>query len=263
MKWTPEAENLIRKVPFFVRKKVRKKVEDYVEAQGKVRVEAHDIQAAKKQFLDNMASQIKGYQAEACFGASGCPHRANPSDALMDRIETCLESHDILGFLKQHVGNDLKYHHEFRVTTADCPNACSQPQIRDVGIIGARLPGLTHDPCSRCEACVKVCKENAITIDEQDDRPVINTNTCVLCGKCIDACPTGTLSEAGKGYRVQLGGRLGRHPRLAMELKGILTEDEVLDVLENVLKFYKTHSKNGERFSRLLTANDLDRIHRS
>ena len=29
---------------------------------------------------------------------------------------------------------DLKFHHEFRVTVADCPNSCSQPQIKDIGI---------------------------------------------------------------------------------------------------------------------------------
>ena len=34
MKWTPEAENAIKKVPFFVRKRVKKRVEDEARKAG-------------------------------------------------------------------------------------------------------------------------------------------------------------------------------------------------------------------------------------
>ncbi|MCK5543545.1 MAG: hypothetical protein KAI40_12720 [Desulfobacterales bacterium] len=75
-----------------------------------------------------------------------------------------------------------------------------------------------------------------------------------MCKKCIKACPTETIIEKKKGFRVLLGGRLGRHPRLAMEIPGLKTHDQVLEIIQNCLKFYKEKSKNGKRFSHVLTS---------
>ena len=58
-----------------------------------------------------------------------------------------------------------------------------------------------------------------------------NEITCQKCGRCIAVCPSGTIKQGQKGFRVQLGGRLGRHPRLGMELPGILKPEQVLEVL--------------------------------
>ena len=65
-------------------------------------------------------------------------------------------------------------------------------------------------------------------------------------------CPTGTLDTAETGYRVLLGGRLGRHPRLGMEVPGILSHDEVVALVRRCLEFYKRHSRGGKRFSHVL-----------
>ncbi len=69
-------------------------------------------------------------------------------DELYRRLEELLQSEDLLGFLRQRVRGDLKFHHEFRISLADCPNACSQPQIKDVGILGAVDVRLTGEPCT-------------------------------------------------------------------------------------------------------------------
>jgi len=166
----------------------------------------------------------------------------------------------LVGFLKANVKGDLKFHHEFRITLADCPNACSQPQIKDIGIIGACAPRLTAEPCTLCEACVEACKENAISLDTAKESPRIDMDRCLYCGKCMQACPTGTIAEGNKGYRVQLGGKLGRHPRLAKELPGIYSEEQVILVVKECLQFYKNTSKNGERFGQLLTPDDFDQL---
>ena len=60
----------------------------------------------------------------------------------------------------------MKMHHEFRVSISDCPNACSRPQIADLGLIGARRPRVTDETCSQCGACVEVCREEAISLRE-------------------------------------------------------------------------------------------------
>lgn len=273
MKWNADAEAAIRKVPFFVRKKVRATIEAQVRELGRDTVTAEDTARARKKFMSSMASDIKGYQCDTCFGASGCPNRIRISDTLVQDLETVLAEAGLLEFLKSTVTGDLKYHHEFRVTTADCPNACSQPQIKDMGIISARVPRVSGQECTGCNACVNVCRDAAISLDDavslnkttgsptpDNPTPVIDPDLCQKCGQCIDACPAGCLEEAASGYRVQLGGRLGRHPRLAMELDGIHSSQEVLTILKNALALYKSRSTNGTRFSHILTPADLQNL---
>jgi anaerobic sulfite reductase subunit C len=257
MNWSDEAEQAIKKVPFFVRKKVRARVEKEAAETGKSKITLAEVQATRNRFLNHMESEVKGFQVEACFGSSGCPYRVVNSEKLQQNIEALLQKEDILGFLKNRVSEGLKFHHEFRVSLADCPNACSQPQIRDVGIIGASLPMITNKECSHCNQCVEACQENAVTVSLNMDAPRIDKNACVRCGKCISACPTGTIDKERDGYRVLLGGKLGRHPKLAVELPGIYNEVEVLTILKQCIAFYKQKNRRGERFGEILEKHPL------
>jgi sulfite reductase beta subunit-like hemoprotein len=68
------------------------------------------------------------------------------------------------------------------------------------------------------------------------------------------------------GYRVQLGGKLGRHPRLARPLPGIYPENSVLSIVGDCLAYYKENSRKGERFAEICTdafVDDLARRYRS
>lgn len=257
MNWTPEAEDAIKRVPFFVRKRVRARVEKEAQAAGRSVVSLADVKTTQARYLANMGSEIKGYQIETCFGPRGCPNRAMISDQLVEQIESDVQEEDLLGFLKQNVKGDLKFHHEFRISLADCPNACSQPQIKDIGIIGACAPWITEEPCSLCEACVEICREDAIVLDSEKQGPVIEDDLCLQCGKCIAVCPTGSLAEGQKGYRVQLGGKLGRHPQLAKELPGVYTKDQVRQIVKDCIRFYKERSKGGKRFAQILQPDDF------
>ena len=260
MEWTKEAEESIQKVPFFVRKRVRARVEKEAKNTGKKVVSLSDVKATQARYLSGMASEIKGYQIDTCFGPSGCPNRVAISDQLLQKIESLVKEKDLLGFLKKRVDGDLKFHHEFRITLADCPNACSQPQIKDIGIIGACTPRLSEEACTLCEACVDACRENAITLITENEGPQINLTQCLYCGACMKVCPTGTILEGAQGYRVQLGGKLGRHPRLAKELPGIYEELQVLQIVKDCLDFYTQNSKHGERFGQILTSADFEKI---
>ncbi|MBW1993979.1 MAG: 4Fe-4S dicluster domain-containing protein [Deltaproteobacteria bacterium] len=262
MQWTPEAEAAVKRIPFFVRKRVRARIEKEAGEAGKNLISLEDVNATKARYLESMESEIKGYQLDTCFGPSGCPNRATIGDELIAKLESLLRKEDLLGFLKQRVKCDIKFHHEFRVTVADCPNACSQPQIKDIGIIGACLPKLSIEPCSRCEACVETCREQAIILYEEQPVPNIDYRKCLGCGKCIPVCPTGTLVEGKKGYRVQVGGKLGRHPRLAREIPGIFDENQVLNIVKACIDFYKKNSISGERFAEILTEAEFLRLSR-
>ena len=259
MEWSQEAEEAVKKVPFFVRKRVRKRVEDEARQAGKGKISLRDVRLTQKRYLAKMAEEVTGYALETCFGPGGCPNRAiGEKDQLLEHIEERLKAADLRAFLEERVNGELRHHHEFRVSVADCPNACSQPQIRDVGIIGACEPVVGETPCSLCRKCVEVCGEDALFLAETAESPAVDRDRCVKCGQCIRVCPTGTLVAGRAGYRVLLGGKLGRHPRLARELEGLHSEAEVLEILERCIAFYKAHSEHGERFSELYRdAEDL------
>ena len=257
MQWSDDAETAIKKVPLFVRKRVRARVEKEAVAGGKNLITLAEVKATQARYLGKQEHEIKGYQVGRCFGSSGCPNRAIISDNLVEKIEAIFKDADILGFLRQTVAGDLKFHHEFRVALADCPNACSQPQIKDIGIIGAAIPDVTDAACSNCEACVDECREDAVQLPESGEGPLIDYQRCLSCGRCMAVCPTGTLATGQSGYRVQLGGKLGRHPRLARELPGIFTEDQVLDIIRDCIALYKKKSRGGTRFAEILSEKDF------
>lgn len=260
MKWSPEAEEAVKKVPFFVRKRVRGRVEKEAKDAGRRAVSLSDVKATKARYLSNMKSEIKGFQLDSCFGPSGCPNRAVESDDLIRSIETLLKEEDLLGFLKERVEGDLKFHHEFRVTISDCPNACSQPQIKDIGIIGACIPELTDEPCSMCEACVDICKEGAIVLDTRQCVPRIDDRKCLTCGQCMAVCPTGTIRKGRSGYRLLLGGKLGRHPKLARELPGVYSKEEVMRIIKDCIGVYKRNSLHGERFADIFGESEFRKL---
>ena len=261
MKWDREAEEAIRRVPFFIRKRVKGKVEAEAQQAGARVVRMEHLRAAKDRFMRRMEEEVLGYRVETCFGPSGCPNRAVADEDLAGRLEKLIAAENLLEFLKEKVDGPLKLHHEFRVSVSDCPNACSRPQIADLGLIGARRPAVGTEPCSLCGSCREICREEAMALTEGDQVPVIDYDRCLSCGQCLDVCPTGTLEETSRGYRALLGGRLGRHPRLGREISGIYTASEVLSLVGKFLRHYKSHNRNGERWGDILNRvgyEDLD-----
>jgi anaerobic sulfite reductase subunit C len=257
MKWTTEAEGAVSKVPFFIRKRVKKRVEEEADRQGSPVVTLEHVKTCQQRFLQNMDQEVRGFQVEACFGPTGCPNAVVVSPDLVSKLEKKMESRNLRDFLKAKVGGPLKMHHEFRVSLSTCPNACSRPQIVDFGIIGALLPQISEEVCTGCGACVEACAEKAFTLQEGCDAPAIDFDRCLACGQCLKVCPTGILAEGEKGYRILLGGKLGRHPQLGRELAGIHSEEDLLALLDRVLDHYLTYNEKGERLGEVLKRHPL------
>jgi len=76
MKWIKEAEEAVGKVPFFVRKRVRKRVEEEAARDGAGQVTLDHVKTCQQRFLNRMEEEVMGFQVETCFGPSGCPNRA-------------------------------------------------------------------------------------------------------------------------------------------------------------------------------------------
>lgn len=252
MKWRNDAQESLSRVPFFVRGRVRRRVEEEAARCGASEVTMVHVEACRRRFLNKMEDEVKGYQVESCFGSSGCPRRAVPDDDLPRELEALLADKDLRTFLKQKVQGPLKLHHEFRVTVADCPNACSRPQIVDVGLIGAVRPEVTGLACSQCGACIEACDEEAITLPDGADRPLIDLAKCVCCGDCVKDCPSGTLRKQAEGYRLLVGGKLGRHPQLGRDMGVIFRKADAVKCVVRCVDHYLKHCGTGERFGEVL-----------
>ncbi|MGD8530591.1 MAG: 4Fe-4S binding protein [Syntrophobacterales bacterium] len=249
--WDSEAEKLLRRVPFFVRKRVRTKVEEEVAAAGRNRITKTDLEESKRKHLKSLSEDIKGYTLDGCFGSSGCHNAVVTSADLVSNLEGLLEKADLLTFLRSRLGERLKLHHQLRVTIADCPNSCSQPQIKDIGIIGQAQMVCDPNECSGCGECEVGCEESAIVL--KDGFLVgIDEELCVECGACAQICPTDSISTTAGTFRVLVGGKLGRHPQLARELTRDLDGDQVLALVSLIVDFYKSKANSGERLGALI-----------
>lgn len=190
-------------------------------------------------------------------GQSGCPNSLYDVKGLAEKIKIKAQEGHFSERLEQKypiTGNTL-YHHRFQACLAGCPNACSQPQIKDFGLIGQRKPDVSEEVCIQCMKCVEACLENAIEVMEAG--PVFDYSKCISCGQCQLACPTGTIIIDSQGLRVMAGGKLGRHPKLAENIAEFAAETEALVILENLIELFLKEGKEGERVGALLERKNL------
>jgi dissimilatory sulfite reductase (desulfoviridin) alpha/beta subunit len=257
--WDEEAAALLKKVPFFVRRFAQAKVEDLVRSQGRFRIKTEDVERARKSFLrdieqqeaENRApkdlSKLVLYQVEACKGkALGCPFGLVDTQPLAERVIALLEELKITEFLLERSDGLLLPHHKIRVAIAGCPNGCTQPQIKDFGIIAQSVPNKGQGNCTNCSLCVESCQEGAITLSLES--PIIHRQQCVNCGLCARICPERAIMQKKEGYRLLVGGRLGRHPRLGWEIVSLASEVEAVKTIKIFLDNFKLSAKPQEKF---------------
>jgi dissimilatory sulfite reductase (desulfoviridin) alpha/beta subunit len=260
MEWSGEAEKELSKVPFFVRKKVRKKVEEYASGKGSDLVEPFHLSGAKQNFMNNMDKEIKGYSLEVCFGEKECKNSIGCSSDFINNIEALLKEKDILSFLKKNSGEKIKFHQEFKVSISLCPNSCSRPQISDIGLIAAQKPFITDAECVQCMDCVKICKEKAVNFKKESFFPFIDYEKCLFCSDCIKTCTTGTIKEAKTGFRILAGGKLGRHPRLGRDFGEIYSEEQVLEKISAAADIMISQKNSAKRFSNIFNDNIFEEL---
>lgn len=145
---------------------------------------------------------------------------------------------------------DVSLPHKFKISVGGCPNNCVKPDLNDLGIVGQRIPEI--DP-SRCRGC-KVCQvENSCPIRVaklEEGRLRIDSEACNHCGRCISRCPFGAVNESAAGCKIFIGGRWGKKVAQGRALEKIFTsEQEVLELVERAILFFRDEGLSGERFA--------------
>jgi len=138
--------------------------------------------------------------------------------------------------------------HKFKIGITGCPNACLKPRENDVGVQGVARVALTPDRCTGCGACVKACPASALRLE--DGIAVIDRRRCLGCSQCVRVCPQSAWEQAARGFRVFVGGKMGKFPRLGRVAFPFLTgEDKLLAVIDATLSFYANQGHSKERFA--------------
>lgn len=145
---------------------------------------------------------------------------------------------------------DVALPHKFKIAVGGCPNNCVKPNLNDVGIIGQRIPEVNIDVCKGCKKCAieAVCPNKVARV--VDGKIQIDRDACRHCGRCVGKCPFHTIEDGTYGYKIYIGGRWGKKVSKGRSLSKIFTSrEEVLDVIEKAILFFRDNGTKGERFA--------------
>ena len=151
--------------------------------------------------------------------------------------------------------------HKFKIAVGGCPNNCVKPELNDLGIIGQRVPVVDAEKCRGCKTC-QVEKNCPVKIAKlENGKIVIDPALCNSCGRCKGKCPFGALDHHQDGYKIYIGGRWGKRVAHGTALKKIFaTQEEVLDMVEKVILFYRDEGIAGERLSDTISRLGFDYV---
>ena len=203
MEWDEEASLRLEKIPIFVRRMARSKIEKRSSDKGKNIVTLEDVEDAKAGFmgtgsaksdkgvinanpfsLDSKAGEDKFeilkrskeyevedglpamYTIEICRGEDvECPFLIAEIKGLRQKMKDRLREIEFSKKLISRIDGKILPHQRLKIAIASCPNCCSMPQIRDFGVHVRATVSVDEDfKCNGCGNCLRACKEGAIRI---------------------------------------------------------------------------------------------------
>ncbi|QYZ78920.1 4Fe-4S dicluster domain-containing protein [Methanofollis formosanus] len=147
---------------------------------------------------------------------------------------------------------------KIKIGIAGCPNNCARVQFNDIGLMARAYPTFDADACTGCGACVRICREGVVSVDE--GAFVFSTERCIGCGDCIAVCPKDAISVREQGLTLFLGGRAGRRVRAGTRLAGLVPEEEAPALVGRVIDYFAEHTRQGERLGQMIDRLGQDEV---
>ena len=144
--------------------------------------------------------------------------------------------------------SEVKLPHKFKIGVGGCPNSCMKPSLNDVGIEGCKAFSFDSELCKGCKKCLvsQNCPSKAVSVI--DGKAVVDSDKCTKCGVCVGKCPFGaTPKEAVSVCRLFVGGTWGKTQRMGTLLHTTFAPDEIPEVIEKVMLWYKENGYAKER----------------
>lgn len=148
----------------------------------------------------------------------------------------------------------VKLPHKFKIGVGGCPNSCMKPSLNDVGIEGKKIFEFQGDLCRSCKVCAVMegCSMKAVRRDE-DGKALIDAEKCINCGVCVGKCPFGAVpKEAESRVLIYAGGTWGKTQRMGTPLSRLVSIDEVPEIIEKILLWYKENGYAKERLGKAI-----------
>lgn len=162
---------------------------------------------------------------------------------------------------KFYVGyHDVALPHKFKIAVGGCPNNCVKPELNDLSVIGQRYPVVDLDKCRGCKKCQVEANCPIKHAKVVDGKVRIDLNQCNHCGRCKGKCLFDAITYTD-GYKVSIGGRWGKKTAASRPLNKLFTsEEEVLEMVEKTICFFRDEGIAGERFADTIARLGFDYV---
>ncbi len=157
--------------------------------------------------------------------------------------------------------NDVKLPHKFKIGVGGCPNSCMKPSLNDFGVEGHKVPVFDAARCHGCKVCIveKSCPMKAAKV--VDGKLTIDRSVCLSCGVCTGKCPFKAVAhDTVTMYQIYVGGTWGKRTRMGTALSRMVTEDEILPILEKTMLWFRENGYQKERLGMVIDRIGADKL---
>ncbi len=140
---------------------------------------------------------------------------------------------------------------------------------KDLGMSAGAAVGLCVRSIRACPGTTfcKLGKQDALKIglalDQRYHGSELPGKLKMSVSGCNLSCAESWVRDIGltgydQGWMLTVGGNVGAQPRIGKELLKGLSDDQALAKVDNVLQYYKTNAKRGERLGMMIDRMGLD-----
>jgi dissimilatory sulfite reductase (desulfoviridin) alpha/beta subunit len=206
-----------------------------------------------KEARDILASEMDLFDVELCHARNfRCQNQNIEVRELKKELEQKLRELKLTELIADLIpdGQRIMTHDRLRVSVSACPNGCTAPESRVFGVAGVAKPMVTDAACNECFTCVDRCRRRAILI--RNGGPEIDFTRCDWCGQCVKACLDGVLAYENSGYRIFVGGHIGRFPQYGQVLFRMADRETLFRALEASVELIKEESLGEESLTSII-----------